>query len=146
MGFAATTTRPTAAVPTAILTAFAPLTEAPPELAVIVAVPLALPALNVTTARPLTSVSISVGSIVPSDVVKITCVPVCGGVPPASIIWAISCVAPLTGRAVRGRRERDGGAGGGQQRHLVAGDNNKGTRREGGDYNAMGQACYHEDV
>ena len=83
-GFALTTTRPTPAVPTAIRIALLPLAVAPPELAVIVAFPFAPPALNVASARPLTSVSTSDGSIVPSVVVKITCVPLCGGVPAGS--------------------------------------------------------------
>ncbi len=46
----------TAAAPTAILTALAAATLAPPDEAVIVAVPDAVPALNVTTARPVLSV------------------------------------------------------------------------------------------
>ncbi len=99
-GLALTFTWPTAAVPTAIFTALALLTLAPPEIAVIVAVPFALPALNVTNARPLTSVVAVDGWIVPSDVVKVTSVPECGGVPDASITCAITGVAPLTGRAV----------------------------------------------
>jgi type II secretory pathway pseudopilin PulG len=78
----------------------APLTLAPPEIAVIVAVPFALPALNVASARPPASVVTFAGSIVPSDVVKVTSVPECGGVPDASITCAISCVEPFTGKAV----------------------------------------------
>ena len=85
VGFALTWTRPTPAVPTAIRIALVPLADAPPELAEMIAVPFIPPALNVVRARPLTSVSTSDGSIVPSDVVKITCVPLCGGVPAASI-------------------------------------------------------------
>lgn len=91
---------PTAAVPTAIFRAFAALTDAPPDEAVIVAVPLAFPALNVTIARPLISVSASDGSIVPSVVVKMMCVPVCGGVPAGSSTCAISCAVPPVGTAV----------------------------------------------
>ena len=61
LGFAVSEMRPTAAVPTAILTApFAPV-FAPPDEAVIVAVPFAPPALNFTTTRPLTSVTGSAG-------------------------------------------------------------------------------------
>jgi type II secretory pathway pseudopilin PulG len=77
-----------------------PLTLAPPDMAVIVAVPFALPALNVANARPPSSVETFAGSIVPSDVVKVTCVPECGGVPEASITCAITCVVPFTGSAV----------------------------------------------
>ena len=84
VGVAVTATRPTAAVPTAILTAFVPLALAPPELAVIVAVPFAVPDLKSTTARPLMSVDAVKGSIVPSVVVKMTWVPECGGEPAGS--------------------------------------------------------------
>src|SRR5579859_1279034 len=81
VGFAVTATRPTAAVPIAIFNALAEDTAEPPDDAVIDAVPFDVPALNVANARPLISVSISGGSIVPSVVVKITCVPECGGSP-----------------------------------------------------------------
>jgi type II secretory pathway pseudopilin PulG len=67
---------------------------------VIVAVPFALPALNVTTARPLLSVVETAGSIVPSDVVKVISVPECGGVPDASMTCATTCAVPFTGNAV----------------------------------------------
>jgi len=118
VGFALTTTRPTAARPIAIFTTFVAVVvvvvevlvpvedplwvvpPAPPEIAVIVAVPFELPAWNATTARPLTSVSASDGTTVPSDVVKITCVPECGGVPDASITCAMICVVPFSGSAV----------------------------------------------
>jgi hypothetical protein len=60
-GLAVTATRPTAAVPTRILTAFAVETLAPPESALMIAVPDAFPALNVTMARPLVSVLTSDG-------------------------------------------------------------------------------------
>ncbi len=74
LGLADTLTRPTAAVPIAILTALAvPL--APPEIAEMVAVPFAVPARNVTTTRPPTSVDASAGSTLPNVVVKVTCVP-----------------------------------------------------------------------
>lgn len=99
VGFALTATRPTAAVPTAIFTALVPVL-APPELAVIVALPFDAPALNVVTARPLMSVSALAGSIVPSVVVKVTSVPECGGVPLASSSCALSCTVPFTGTAV----------------------------------------------
>src|SRR5512144_3032057 len=67
LGFAVTATRPTAALPTAIRSAlFVPVVAAP-EDAVMSAVPLLLPARNVTIARPLTSVSASAGWIAPSD-------------------------------------------------------------------------------
>jgi len=99
-GFALTLTRPTAAEPTAILTApFAP-TLAPPDIAEIVAVPDWPPARNVTVTRPLASVRASDGSIVPSDVVNEMSVPLCGGVPDASITWAMMLAEPLVGRAV----------------------------------------------
>jgi hypothetical protein len=100
VGLALTETRPTAAVPTAIFTAFVPLALAPPEAAVIVAVPFAVPDLNVATARPLMSVPTLAGSIVPSVVVKITWVPECGGVPLGSNSWATSWAVPFTGNAV----------------------------------------------
>jgi hypothetical protein len=74
-GFAFTVTRPTAAVPTEILSAPAAPVVAPPEIAVIVAVPFALPELNFTTTRPLVSVRASEGSIEPSVVVKVMTVP-----------------------------------------------------------------------
>jgi hypothetical protein len=45
------------------------------------------------------SVSASDGCTVPSVVVKETCVPLCGGVPAASITCAMRSVEPLTGRA-----------------------------------------------
>jgi hypothetical protein len=72
-------------------------TEAPPEIAETVAVPLLLPAKNVATARPFASVSASAGWMAPSDVVKVTCVPLCGGNPEASITCAVIVVEPLTG-------------------------------------------------
>ena len=100
VGFAFTETRPTAAVPTAILTAFAVGTLAPPDRALMIAVPFEFPALKVTMARPAESVCASEGSIVPRLVVKVTSVPLCGGVPDASITWAMSCVVPFTGSAV----------------------------------------------
>ena len=52
VGFADTRTLPTAAVPIAIFAALVPLADAPPELAVMVAVPFAVPALKVTVTRP----------------------------------------------------------------------------------------------
>jgi adenylate cyclase len=60
------------------------LLPAPPDDATIVAVPDALPARNLTTARPLRSVSASAGRTEPSVVVKMTRVPLCGGVPACS--------------------------------------------------------------
>ena len=87
-GLAVTATLPTAAAPIAILTTFAvvvavvvPLggvvvvAPAPPDIAVIVAVPDAVPALNCTMTRPLMSVSACAGCTVPSVVVKVTSVP-----------------------------------------------------------------------
>ena len=55
-GLALATMAPTAAEPTAILTALAAATVAPPELAVMVAIPDDVPALNRVAARPLISV------------------------------------------------------------------------------------------
>jgi len=52
VGFAETRTLPTAAVPTATRAAFAPLALAAPELADMIAVPFAVPALNLTVTRP----------------------------------------------------------------------------------------------
>jgi type II secretory pathway pseudopilin PulG len=100
VGFALTTTRPTPAEPTAIRIALLPLADAPPELAEMMAVPFMPPALNIALACPLTSVSTSDGEIVPSDVVKITCVPLCGGVPAGSSTCAINWTDPLLGTAV----------------------------------------------
>src|SRR3954469_15503020 len=57
VGLALRATRPAAAVPTAILIAFVPLAETPPEIAVMVAVPLFVPALYRTITRPWMSVS-----------------------------------------------------------------------------------------
>jgi hypothetical protein len=60
-GLALTVTRPTAAVPTKILSEpFGPVVE-PPDSAVIVAVPFTEPAKNLTRTVPLTSVSASDG-------------------------------------------------------------------------------------
>src|SRR5262245_54916249 len=70
-GLALTPMPGTAAAPTAILSAAPLATTAPPELAEIVATPEAVPARNFATARPLMSVSTSVGSIVPSDVMNV---------------------------------------------------------------------------
>jgi hypothetical protein len=69
-GLALTVTRPTAAVPTAILIAPWVPVEAPPDSAVIVAVPFAVPALNFTITRPVASVRASAGSMDPSVVTK----------------------------------------------------------------------------
>jgi hypothetical protein len=99
VGFALTVIPPTAAVPTAILSAFAATTETPPEIAEIVAVPDPVPAWNITMARPLASVSASDGRIDPRVVVNVTRVPRCGGVPDGSINWAIISVEPFTGSA-----------------------------------------------
>jgi len=97
-GFADNDTRPTAALPTRIFTTLLLVTDAPPDRAVIVAVPDCAPARNVTLARPLTSVEASPGWNVPSDVVKDTCVPLWGGVPAGSITCAVMVVDPFTGR------------------------------------------------
>src|SRR5579862_3201452 len=93
-------TWPTAAVPTAILREPVEPTLDPPDSALIVAVPFDVPALNVATARPLTSVDAVAGCIEPSVVVKVTSVPECGAVPDGSITCAMICVVPLIGNAV----------------------------------------------
>jgi hypothetical protein len=99
-GLALTETLPTAAVPTKILSApFAPVV-APPDSAEMVAVPFDPPATNVAVTRPLISVDASDGSIRPSVVVKETCVPLCGGVPAASIIWPMIVAVPFADNAV----------------------------------------------
>jgi hypothetical protein len=67
--------RPTAAAPMPILITPPEPVLAPPDEALIVAVPEEPPALKVTIARPLASVSISDGSTVPSVVVKTMWVP-----------------------------------------------------------------------
>jgi len=64
----------------------------------IVAVPDSVPATNATATRPPESVSASAGTIVPSDVVKETSVPLFGGVPAGSITCATILVLPLSGR------------------------------------------------
>ncbi len=61
VGFADSVMRPTAAVPRAILSVLESPATAPPEIAVIVAVPFAVPALKVATACPLMSVSTFAG-------------------------------------------------------------------------------------
>ena len=112
-GEAPTTMRPTAAAPTAIRRLRSEVEEllpldvevvvdvvAPPELAAMTAVPLALPARKVTVARPLASVLASAGSIVPSVVVNVTRVPLWGGVPADSSTCAVIVAVPLIGSAV----------------------------------------------
>ena len=99
-GLALTVTRPTAAVPIAILSAPAVPVVAPPENALIVAVPLDAPDLNVTLTWPLMSVSTEDGSIVPSVVVKVIRVPLCGGVPLLSATWATIGRVAFVGSAV----------------------------------------------
>jgi len=99
-GLALTNTAPTAAEPTAIFTAFVPLADTPPEIAVIVAVPDPPLATYVTTTRPVRSVSASDGSSRPRFVVKVILVPLWGGVPAASITCAMMLVVPLIGSAV----------------------------------------------
>lgn len=70
-GFALSTTRATAAVPTEILSAPVLPVVAPPDTAVIVAVPLEPFAKNVAVARPPTSVLTSEGSTRPSVVANV---------------------------------------------------------------------------
>lgn len=93
-------TVPTAAAPTAILTALVPLADTPPEIAVIVAVPDPELATNLTVTRPAASVSAVDGSTRPRFVVKVSVVPECGGVPDASMTCAMMSVDPPIGRAV----------------------------------------------
>ena len=100
VGLADTITRPTAAVPTAILIALAAATVTPPDDAVIVAVPFVAPASKMARTRPLMSVSPSGGLTWPSVVVKMMCVPEWGGVPAGSTTCAINCAVPFTERAV----------------------------------------------
>ena len=99
-GLALTVTLPTAAVPTKIFSAPVVPVVAPPEIAVIVAVPFDPPAMNVAVTRPLMSVSTSPGSIRPIVVVNDTCVPLWGGVPAASRICAVIVAVPLADNAV----------------------------------------------
>jgi hypothetical protein len=75
-------------VPIEILIApFVPVV-APPEVAPIVAVPLAVPGKNRAVARPLVSVVAVTGEMVPSVVTNVTVVPLWGGEPDASITCA----------------------------------------------------------
>jgi type II secretory pathway pseudopilin PulG len=99
-GEAVTLTVATPAAPTAILIAPVAPVVTPPETAVIVAVPDWPLALKATITRPPASVSASTGSIVPSDVVKLTSVPRWGGVPDGSITCAMMFVVPDSGRVV----------------------------------------------
>ncbi len=94
-GLALATTAVTAADPTAILIAFAAATEAPPEVAMIVAIPDEFPALKRVVARPFTSVCTSAGSTIPRFVENVMWVPLCGGVPAASSTWALMSAVPL---------------------------------------------------
>jgi type II secretory pathway pseudopilin PulG len=98
-GLALTFTRPTPAEPTAIFTTPLP-TFAAPDIAEIVAVPDWVPARKVTDTRPAESVRASDGSTDPSDVVKVTSVPLWGGVPDCSMTWAMMVAVPFVGRAV----------------------------------------------
>ena len=66
----------------------------------IVAVPDAPPALNVTIARPLMSVAAPSTADRAERRRKGDGVPLCGGVPPASITCAMMSVVPFTGSAV----------------------------------------------
>lgn len=67
---------------------------APPEDAAMIATPFAPFGLKVTVARPAASVLATDGSTVPSVVVKITCVPLCGGVPADSRTCATIVAVP----------------------------------------------------
>ena len=94
-GLALIEMRPTAADPTAILIAPSLPEFAAPDDAEIVAVPLDVPAKNLTLTRPLASVLATEGSIRPSVVVNETCVPLCGGVPAASRTCATISADPF---------------------------------------------------
>jgi hypothetical protein len=56
--------------------------------------------INLAEARPLLSVSTSAGSMRPSVVVKVTCVPLCGGVPAASTTCALMTVESFADNAL----------------------------------------------
>ena len=116
VGFADRFTRPTAAAPTEmrrlrseepVVVPPVPVPElappvdvvAPPELALITATPLAPDARKVTDVRPLASVLASGGSMTPSVVVKVTRVPLWGGVPADSRTCATIVAEPLAGIA-----------------------------------------------
>ena len=88
----------TPAAPTAIFAAPVVPVVTPPETAMIVAVPESVPASNRTVTRPPESVSASTGTILPSDVVKETRVPLFGGVPAGSMTCATIRVVPFNGR------------------------------------------------
>lgn len=79
-----------------------PEVVAPPDDALISAMPLAPLARKVTEARPLASVLISDGSMVPSVVIKSTRVPLWGGVPEDSRTCATMVVEPFADSAVVG--------------------------------------------
>lgn len=116
VGLAPRTMRPTAAAPTAmrrlrspvdvevppVVVVVPPLPEvvAAPDEAAMIATPLEPPARKVTVARPLASVLTSLGSIVPSVVVKVTRVPLWGGVPDDSRTCAVIVADPFTASAV----------------------------------------------
>ncbi len=86
-----------------------PEVVAPPEAALISAIPLAPLARKVTVARPLASVLASAGSMTPSVVMKVIRVPLCGGVPEDSSTWATIVAVPFADGAVVAveRRSRD---------------------------------------
>jgi hypothetical protein len=69
----------------------------PPDSALMVAVPDRAPALNTTMARPPESVSASTGMIAPRSAVKVTSVPLFGGVPAGSMTCAMMLVDPFRG-------------------------------------------------
>jgi len=80
-------------------------------------------AVNVTRTWPPVSVDASAGSIVPSDVVKVTCVPACGGVPALSMTCAMIVAVPLMGRtfvAVASVMLEPDGASSGTRLHAVS--------------------------
>lgn len=74
-----------------------PDVELEPENALMTAVPDCEPALKMTVAL-LFDVATSVGVTVPSEVVKVTIVPFCTGLPPLSSTLAVISAVPLIGR------------------------------------------------
>jgi hypothetical protein len=91
-GLAVTATRPTDTAPTTMLKGLA---STPPALAVMTAVPDAVPAENRTMARPALLVTLCAGSIVPSVVENAIVAPGIGW-PPLLRSSAVSVAVPLT--------------------------------------------------
>ena len=96
LGVALTVSCVAAAAPTRISSASA---WAPPENARICATPDAVPASSRTVALP-PLVRASAGWMLPSVVVKLTCVPFCTGTPPGSVTLAVISTEPLRATTV----------------------------------------------